>query len=93
MTIALDKDVEDFLQNQVRCGVCADASELINDVIRSLRGQQQKPFEVTPELENWLLEDADKPPTPLTRDDFNSIRVLRQMEERRRAAAVQDASR
>ena len=74
MTIALDRDVEEFLQNQVRRGACADASELVNDIIRSVREQRQKPFEVTPELENWLLEAADKPATPLTRDDFNSIR-------------------
>jgi Arc/MetJ-type ribon-helix-helix transcriptional regulator len=74
MTIALAKDVEDYLQNQVSIGVCADASELVNDLIRSIRGQQQKPFEVTPELENWLLAAADQPATPLTKADFNSIR-------------------
>ena len=74
MTIALAKDVEDFLKAQVRTGVCADASELVNDVLRSLREQQQKPFDVTPELEAWLLAAADKPLTPLTRVDFDSIR-------------------
>jgi Arc/MetJ-type ribon-helix-helix transcriptional regulator len=74
MTIALAKDVEDFLQNQIRSGVCSDPSELVNDVLRSIRDQQQKPFDVTPELEAWLLEAADKPVTPLTRDDFNGIR-------------------
>ncbi len=74
MTIAVAKDVEDFLRDQVNHGVCADASELVNDVIRSLRGQQQSPFEATPELEAWLLEAADKPATPLTADDFNAIR-------------------
>ncbi len=74
MTVSLDSDVEDFLQKQVRGGVCADASELVNDVIRSIRDQQQKPFEVTPELENWLLEAADTPATPLTKNDFDSIR-------------------
>ena len=74
MTVSLDSDVEEFLQKQVRGGVCADASELVNDVIRSFRDQQQKPFEVTPELEKWLLEAADKPTTPLTQDDFDSIR-------------------
>jgi len=74
MTIALAKDVEDFLENQVRSGVCADASELVNDVLRSVREQQRRPFEITPELEAWLLEAADKPATPLTRDDFNDIR-------------------
>jgi len=74
MTIALARDVEDFLLDQVRSGVCADASELVNDLLRSVRDQQQKPFEVTPALEAWLLEAADKPVTPLTRDDFTSIR-------------------
>jgi Arc/MetJ-type ribon-helix-helix transcriptional regulator len=74
MTVALARDVEDFLQDQVRSGVCADASELVNDVIRSLREQQRKLFEITPELEAWLLEAADKPVTPLTKSDFNAIR-------------------
>ena len=72
MTVALARDVEDFLQEQVRSGNCADASELVNDVIRSVRAQQQKPFEVTPELEAWLLEAADKP--ALTEADFNAFR-------------------
>ena len=74
MTIAVARDVEDFLKKQVRSGVCADPSELVNDVIRSVREQQQPPFEVTPELEAWLLEAADKPVTPLTGADFSSIR-------------------
>jgi Arc/MetJ-type ribon-helix-helix transcriptional regulator len=74
MTIALSKDVEDFLQSQVRNGACADPSELVNDLVRSLREQQKKPFEVTPELEAWLLETADQPTSPLTSDDFTSLR-------------------
>lgn len=74
MTIALDKDVENFVRDQVRSGVCADPSELVNDVLRSLREQQEKPFNITPELERWLVEAADKPVTPLTRADFDAIR-------------------
>jgi putative addiction module CopG family antidote len=74
MTIALDRDVENFVQDQVRSGICADASELINDVLRALRDQQQKAVEVTPELEKWLLEAADQPTTPLTKADFDGIR-------------------
>ena len=58
----------------MRSGVCADASELVNDLVRSLREQQRKPFNLTPELEAWLLEAADKPTTPLTKADFNGIR-------------------
>src|SRR5438445_6050437 len=74
MTIALAKDVEDFLQEQVRAGVSSNPSELVNDVLRSVREQQQKTFEITPELEAWLLEAADKPVTPLTSRDFDAIR-------------------
>jgi Arc/MetJ-type ribon-helix-helix transcriptional regulator len=74
MTIALAKDVEDFLQDQVRAGVPANPSDLVNDVLRSVRAQQQQTFEVTPELGAWLLEAADKPVTPLTATDFNGIR-------------------
>jgi Arc/MetJ-type ribon-helix-helix transcriptional regulator len=74
MTIALDKDVEDFLQQQVQAGNCADASNLVNDVLRSVRDQQSKPFVVTPDLEAWLLEAAEEPITPLTEADFMAIR-------------------
>jgi Arc/MetJ-type ribon-helix-helix transcriptional regulator len=74
MTIALARDVQEFLQAQVRAGVCADASELVNDVVRSVRDQQQRPFEVTPELETWLLQSADQPATPLTGADFAAMR-------------------
>ena len=74
MTVALATDVEDFLENQVRSGVCADASELVNGLVRSLREQQRKFSDLTPELEAWLLEAADKPTTPLTKSDFAAIR-------------------
>jgi len=74
VTIALAKDVEEFLQEQVRAGVAADPGELANDVLRSVREQQRKPFQVTPELEAWLLQAADQPSTPLSRADFDGIR-------------------
>jgi len=74
MTIALAKDVEDFLREQVRAGVAADPSEFANDVLRCVRDQQRKLFEITPQLEAWLLETADQPATPLTEADFDGIR-------------------
>jgi len=86
MTVELARDVEDFLEKQVWDGVCADAEELVNDVIRSLRDQQRQPLKVTPELEAWLLESADKPATPLTRSDFESIRKRIQSREGRPAS-------
>jgi Arc/MetJ-type ribon-helix-helix transcriptional regulator len=78
MTVELDRDVQDFLDQQVRSGVCADARELVNDVLRSIRDQQNVSLEPTPELEEWLLEAANQPTTPLTADDFDALekRVL-----------------
>lgn len=74
MTIALSKDVEAFVEEQVRAGVSPDASTLVNDVLRSLSEHRQPPFTLTPELEAWLLEAADAPTTPLTKADFDGIR-------------------
>lgn len=74
MTVDLASDVEMFLQEQVRVGSCADPAQLVNDLLRSLREQQRRPFEVTPELETWLLAAADQPTTPLTDADFQGIR-------------------
>jgi Arc/MetJ-type ribon-helix-helix transcriptional regulator len=74
MTLTLASDVEEFLREQVRSGVCADASQLINDIIRSIREQQRRPFAATPELEAWLLEAADQPATPFGKEDFDGIR-------------------
>jgi hypothetical protein len=34
-----------------------------------------QPFNVSPELESWLLEAADKSVTPLTKADFAGIRA------------------
>ena len=51
MTIALAKDVEEFLQEQVQAGVAGDASELANDVLRCVRDQKRRPYEITPQLE------------------------------------------
>jgi Arc/MetJ-type ribon-helix-helix transcriptional regulator len=74
MTVDLASDVEAFLRAQVEAGVCLDAADLVNDVMRSLRDQQRHPFEMTPELESWLLQAADKPTAPLTAQDFDGIR-------------------
>ncbi len=74
MTIDLAKDVEDFLQEQVRAGVAVDAAGLANDVLRAVRQQQSKPFDFTPELEAWLLQAAGEPSAPLTGADFEGIR-------------------
>jgi len=74
MTIALTKDVEAFVEEKVRAGVCLDASTLVNDVLRSLSEHRQQPFATTPELEAWLLDAADSSTTPLIPADFDAIR-------------------
>jgi len=74
MTIALTKEVEAFVEAQVRAGVSPDATTLVNDVLRSLSEHQQPVFSSSPELEAWLLEAADSPSTPLTSADFDEIR-------------------
>ncbi len=66
--------MEAFLQEQVRAGVAGDPSELANDVFRCVRDQQRRTFELTPQLEAWLLEAAAQPATPLTQADFDRIR-------------------
>ena len=74
MTIALSRDVEAFVEEQIRAGVCPDASTLVNDVLRSLSEDGRRTFAVTPELEAWLLQAADSPTSPLTSADFDGIR-------------------
>ena len=66
--------VEAFLEEQVKSGACQNPSDLVNDALRGIREQQHKSFEVTPELEAWLLEAADTPTSPLTGTDFDSVR-------------------
>jgi Arc/MetJ-type ribon-helix-helix transcriptional regulator len=74
MVISLDQDVLEFLQEQVRAGVCSSASEFINEIVRSVREGQRAPLEITPELEAWLLASADESTMPLTPTDFDGIR-------------------
>jgi putative addiction module CopG family antidote len=74
MTIALTKEVEAFVEKQIRSGVCKDASTVVNDVLRSLSEHRQRPFEPIPDLEAWLLEAVDSPTTPLIPADFDGIR-------------------
>jgi hypothetical protein len=47
---------------------------MIGALTKDVRCEQQKPLKATVELEECLLAAANKPVTPLTRADFNSIR-------------------
>ena len=61
--------IDDFLEGQLEF---SDEEKAKLD--QSHRDHQQKTFDITPELEAWLLEAADKPTTPLTKSDFDAIR-------------------
>ena len=74
MTVDLASDVETFVREQLRSAPSADASQLVNDILRSVGELQQKRFKVTPELEEWLMASSDLPATPLTSADFDGIR-------------------
>ena len=74
MTIALSRDVEAFVEEQIRAGVCSAASTLVNDVLRSLSEDGRRFLAVTPEWEAWLLQAADSPTSRLTFADFDGIR-------------------
>jgi hypothetical protein len=75
MEITLAKDVEEFVREKAGAGSGSGPSDLVNDVLRAVRDQQIDQLFVTPELESWLLEAADRPSTPLTSADFQTIRA------------------
>ncbi len=62
MTVALARDVEELLQDQVRAGVCTDGSQLVNDLLRSLCEQQERTFEGGAELERLAARSCRKAP-------------------------------
>jgi Arc/MetJ-type ribon-helix-helix transcriptional regulator len=74
MQIMLAKDVEAFVEEQVRIGATSSAGDLVNDALRALSVQRQRPFAVSAELEAWLLKAADGPVAPLGKADFEGIR-------------------
>lgn len=74
MNVGVDKDVEEFLHEQVRTGATPSAAALVNEVLRALRIQRERPFAISPEVEEWLLAAASSPTTPLTADDFAALR-------------------
>jgi Arc/MetJ-type ribon-helix-helix transcriptional regulator len=74
VTVDLASDVEKFVREQLRSEPSGDASELVNDILRSVGELRQKPFKLSPELEEWLLASADLPATQLNSSDFDGIR-------------------
>lgn len=85
MTIQLANDVEDYLRERLAAGPAANLDELANDLLRTICELQRQPLMIDKELEDWLLEAADEPTTPLTGDDFENLRE----KLRRRAKATQ----
>jgi hypothetical protein len=61
--------IDDFLEDQLEL-----TDKVKAKLNQSRREHQEKTFDITPELEAWLVEAADKPTTPLTKSDFAAIR-------------------
>jgi hypothetical protein len=74
MRIALAKDVEEFLREQVSAGLAADPGELANHILRCFCTQQRKPFRTAPQLDARLKLAADKPTTPFGKRDVDGVR-------------------
>ena len=68
------QEIEAVIPNLSRAEI-EEVRAFIDDLLEPARREPaQQPFAVTPELEAWLLEAADKPTTPLTKSDFAAIR-------------------
>ena len=74
MRIALAKDVEEFLLEQVSAGLAADPGELANHILRCFCDQQRKPFRATPPLGTRLKQAADKTIAQLGKRDVDGVR-------------------
>lgn len=74
MTIQLANDVEDYLRERLAAGPAANLDELANDLLRTICELQRQPVAIGKELEDWLLQAADEPTTPLTAEDFENLR-------------------
>lgn len=51
MRITSAKDVEACIEQQVRAGICRDAGDFVNEVLRGVRQQQEPSFEPSADLE------------------------------------------
>lgn len=74
MNIDLTKDLEEFVESQVRTGGYADAGEVLRDALRHLRDGGSSLDNDSSTLEALLLEARKGPYTALTSDDFEAVR-------------------
>ena len=74
MRIALAKDVEEFLREQVSAGLAADPGELANHILRCFCDQQRKPFRAAPQVEARLRQAADKTIAQFGKKDLDGVR-------------------
>ena len=74
MKVELTKDLEAYVESQVRTGGYADAGEVLRDALRHLRDGRSWLDNDSPALEALLLEARNGAYTPLTSDDFEAVR-------------------
>jgi putative addiction module CopG family antidote len=74
MKVELTKDLEAYVESQVRTGGYADAGEVLRDALRHLRDARSWLDNDSPALEALLLQARNGAYTPLTSDDFEAVR-------------------
>jgi antitoxin ParD1/3/4 len=74
MEVTLTPDLEAFIQEKVATGRYLDASEVVREALRIF--ELQMGAYDPPELEAALLEAADGPHEPLTRETLEKIRRM-----------------
>jgi len=68
MKVELTKDLEEYVESQVRTGGYADAGEVLRDALRHLRDARSWLDNDSPALEALLLQARNGAYTPLTSD-------------------------
>jgi putative addiction module CopG family antidote len=74
MKVELTKDLEAFVESQVRTGGYTDAGEVLRDALRHFRDDRSWLDHDSPALEALLLEARNGAYTALTSDDFESVK-------------------
>ena len=83
MQVTLTRHLKKFVEQRVKTGGYADASEVVREALRLLeKAQACEPAD----LEELILEADEEPASPMTSDDWDGIRS-KVLGKQRKAAA------
>ena len=78
MQVTLDKDLETFIAEKVQSGGCTNPDEVVREALRNLKAKDD-PAEIDSlELAEMLLAAVESPHRPLTKEDFDQLRIRAQ---------------